>query len=626
MPYSVWQAFITDGGEAIVQGASVTVYNEASGALATLYDGPAGAATANPQTSAIDGLVRFYVPAGKYKIVVTKGALSKEFRHCPTGEAGSKDVGVANGVASLDEAGYVPTSQLPPTLVGALRYMGVWDASAGTAPSISPGQGEYWVVSVQGATSLSGITDWKVTDWAIYDGAAWQKVDNSQAPVAFLDLTDAPVSYAGHAGHLVAVTGTEDGLEFFDAGPALAAKQDLLVSGTNIKTVNGGSLLGAGNLVIGLQNFTEGRIATAPYTSVPLHTLTATGAETNISSAVCPKGSGSFQLRTGGQPRGLYAVDLQIDPAGSYVANGSYSVVAGGNDNAAQSDYCAVGGGRDNNASASYIAISGGRSNSASGSYCAVGGGYNNAVQSNWYGTIAGGYGNLTNGGQGFIGGGYGNTANGATSLVVVGGMTNTASAQEATVVGGINNLASGFRSFIGGGRNNTASGQYSGVLSGEYHTASANHSVVLGGMYGATRANPMSAVFGAYGSQTLFKQFNQTTSDATPTNLGDDATAPATYVLANSMQVAGTIQVVGSDGTDDYAAWIEFLGVRRASAGTTTLIGSAVVREIKSAGAAAWAAAVIADTTLGGFQVRVTGAAGKTIKWAASLMACERK
>jgi len=38
---------------------------------------------------------------------------------------------------------------------------------------------------------------------------------------------------------------------------ALAAKQDTLVSGTNIKTINGGSILGSGDLVI--TGFTNGK-------------------------------------------------------------------------------------------------------------------------------------------------------------------------------------------------------------------------------------------------------------------------------------------------------------------------------------------------------------------------------
>ena len=65
-----------------------------------------------------------------------------------------------------------------------LAFEGSWDASSGSAPSSSPASGQFWIVSVDGSTSLSGITDWKVGDWAIYvsTGAGtdgWQKIDNT---------------------------------------------------------------------------------------------------------------------------------------------------------------------------------------------------------------------------------------------------------------------------------------------------------------------------------------------------------------------------------------------------------------------------------------------------------------
>ena len=69
-------------------------------------------------------------------------------------------------------------------IAGSLAFEGTWDASAGTAPSATPLNGQFWIVSVAGNTDLSGITDWLVGDWAIYvdNGAgtdAWQKLDQS---------------------------------------------------------------------------------------------------------------------------------------------------------------------------------------------------------------------------------------------------------------------------------------------------------------------------------------------------------------------------------------------------------------------------------------------------------------
>jgi hypothetical protein len=54
-------------------------------------------------------------------------------------------------------------------------------------------KGYYYVVNVAGSTNLNGITDWKVGDWAVYNGTAWQKVDN----------TDAVTSVNGYTGTVV---------------------------------------------------------------------------------------------------------------------------------------------------------------------------------------------------------------------------------------------------------------------------------------------------------------------------------------------------------------------------------------------------------------------------------------
>jgi len=103
--------------------------------------------------------------------------------------------GVANGVASLDGSGTVPVSQLPAAVLGALSYQGTWNASTNTPTLVSSvgTKGYYYVVSVAGSTNLNGITDWQVGDWAVYNGSAWQKIDN----------TDAVTSVNGYTGTVV---------------------------------------------------------------------------------------------------------------------------------------------------------------------------------------------------------------------------------------------------------------------------------------------------------------------------------------------------------------------------------------------------------------------------------------
>ena len=63
--------------------------------------------------------------------------------------------------------------------LGALNYKGTWNASTNT-PALASGvgtQGDYYVVSVDGATDLDGITNWGVGDWAAFNGSVWQRVE-----------------------------------------------------------------------------------------------------------------------------------------------------------------------------------------------------------------------------------------------------------------------------------------------------------------------------------------------------------------------------------------------------------------------------------------------------------------
>jgi hypothetical protein len=71
------------------------------------------------------------------------------------------------------------------TIPAGLVFQGTWNAATNT-PTLTSGTGttgNFYIVSVDGSTSLDGITDWKVGDWAVFveQGAtdAWEKVDNS---------------------------------------------------------------------------------------------------------------------------------------------------------------------------------------------------------------------------------------------------------------------------------------------------------------------------------------------------------------------------------------------------------------------------------------------------------------
>lgn len=64
-------------------------------------------------------------------------------------------------------------------VIGALNYKGTWNASTNT-PTLASGvgvKGDYYVVSVAGTTNLDGVDFWGVGDWAVFNGATWQRVE-----------------------------------------------------------------------------------------------------------------------------------------------------------------------------------------------------------------------------------------------------------------------------------------------------------------------------------------------------------------------------------------------------------------------------------------------------------------
>jgi hypothetical protein len=87
-------------------------------------------------------------------------------------------------------------------VIGSLVYRGTWNAAINdpTLTSSVGDKGDYYVVSVAGSTNLNGITDWQVNDIAAFNGAVWQKIDN----------TDAVLSVNGQTG-LVVLTAPDVG-------------------------------------------------------------------------------------------------------------------------------------------------------------------------------------------------------------------------------------------------------------------------------------------------------------------------------------------------------------------------------------------------------------------------------
>lgn len=132
--------------------------------------------------------------------------------------------------------------------IGALNYKGVWNATTNT-PALASGvgtKGDYYVVSVAGSTTLDGISNWGVGDWAVYNGAAWQRVEGGA------DLNGVNLTFTGTA-----------------SGPTYETS----------------------NLTTGI--------------TLTNNSLSADGTDTNIDLLANPKGTGGFGIN--GAPAGVVA-------------------------------------------------------------------------------------------------------------------------------------------------------------------------------------------------------------------------------------------------------------------------------------------------------------------------------
>jgi hypothetical protein len=114
------------------------------------------------------------------------------------------DADTVQYVRGIDMATGLPVYIDASTLVGGggggLNYQGTWNATTNSPaiPAADPSNnGWYYYVAAAGTTSIDGIAEWAVGDWIISNGAAWQKIDNS----------DIVTSVFGRVGTVAAVAG-----------------------------------------------------------------------------------------------------------------------------------------------------------------------------------------------------------------------------------------------------------------------------------------------------------------------------------------------------------------------------------------------------------------------------------
>lgn len=223
-------------------------------------------------------------------------------------------------------------------LIGGVIYQGTWNAST-NSPTLTSSvgtKGYYYVVSVAGSTNLNGVTDWKIGDWAIYNGSAWEKVDN----------TDAVSSVNGQTGAVVlSTTNIAEGtnLYYTDARARLAlsfvagsgaynSSTGVITIPTNTNQLTNGAGFITGNQTITLSGDASGSgttsitvtlansgVVAGAYNNV---TVNAKGLVTSASNVSYLTGNQTITLS--GDATGSGATSIAVTLANSGVSAGTY--------------------------------------------------------------------------------------------------------------------------------------------------------------------------------------------------------------------------------------------------------------------------------------------------------------
>ena len=372
---------------------------------------------------------------------------------------------------------------------------------------------------------------------------------------------------------------------------ALNAKQDtitLTTTGTSGAATLVGSTLNIPNYASGgLTYFTEAQSTAAPNATVPVDSLTAVSAATNADIAIRPKGTGAFTLAI---PDGTATGG---DKRG---ANAVDLQTSRTNANQVASGQWSFTAGRSNRASGSYdVAL--GVETVASGGLGAMAVGYLSQATGTY--SYSFGYGNGASG-PASVSMGYGNTASGAYSFAI--GASNQATGAQSVAMGNTN---------IANAENSTAFGYYSRVFGvrGRWVTGQVN----------VTPGDCQKSIF----------CLSARTTDATATTVlsGYGAGAPSATNQINlqnqsAYRFKGTI-IGKQSGSTNACAWdVDGLIVRGASAAATTLVVGNVNLVSNTP---AWGTPTLAaDTTNGGLRVQVTGLAATNIQWTAVIETTE--
>lgn len=209
-------------------------------------------------------------------------------------------------------------------------------------------------------------------------------------------------------------------------------------------------------------------------------------------------------------------------------------------------------------------------------------------------------------------------------------GTRNTSSGINSTTLG-VNNISSQLASTCMGS-GNISQANYATAI-GRENIASGAESIASG--YGANtfsirgRSTYSAAVFGSQGDRQHSRfGLGASTTDATPTRITTDNNASAStnnIILQNNNLIYFKGEVIAKQTASTNAAvWtISGVVIRGANAASTTLVGAVVITAITNIPTFG-TPTVVADTTLGGLNISVTGLAATNIRWFANVETTE--